>query len=178
MPKIDPDTKTDRERAWEHVKQRRTFWVTDLVEEVGMSRSNAQRFCRELEKRGVLEGRREARPSGTTEKRYRLASIPNSRRPWLGDPASLTWQQQVWNTMRMMRRFTLDEVMRGLSEDPGAAYDTIRRWAKVLAEAGVLHRLGRDGDGRHIYCLAAHGRPEPPTVRAGKVLTDDDLSSD
>jgi DNA-binding IclR family transcriptional regulator len=75
-------------------------------------------------------------------------------------------RRQIWQSIRILRRFTLPDILRTL---PGKAeYANVRKFVASLERHGYVRKTGRYTSGRageyQLYSLVVDAGPEYPTV--------------
>gem|GEM_PF-3121530 len=122
------------------------FDAHNVVGATGLVLHNARVLLSRLRRDGHIEVVREAGPATTA--RYRLVSAHVPR--YVDSMAE--WQRQAWRTMRMMRTFTADEVLRTIPEPPTKS--NLRRMIRDLLRHGRIQPLsnGRTGVRYVVSC--------------------------
>lgn len=77
-------------------------------------------------------------------------------------------RRQVWQSIRILRRFTLPDIMRTIPG--GVEYANVRKFVASLERHGYVRKTGRYTGGRageyQLYSLVVDAGPEYPTVCA------------
>jgi predicted transcriptional regulator len=159
-------SQTDREKAWIEIQKHDTFTATTLMDETGISKSNAQSLIQDLRQAGLVERVGTTSPEGKRGEWgvYALTRRPDSWPDAVGT-RSPAWRQQVWNTLRFKGGATVPEMRTTFSDDIDVTRDTVYRYLRELERAGVVLRRGRRGTegqkGSHII-YAIHPACERP----------------
>lgn len=81
-------------------------------------------------------------------------------------PRRTAVRRQIWQSIRILRRFTLPDLMRTIPE--GVSYGNIRKFVKSLETHGVVMKIGNYRGGRpgsfQQYRLVIDVGPEYPTT--------------
>jgi hypothetical protein len=121
------------------------FSAQQIADATEMSRHRAAAFLRQLFKEGRLEVTWHGRSSATN--RYRLIDAsPLAEKTH--KPKRAKAMQRVWNSCRIMRAFTLDDVIATAQ----VAHSTAKRYVKSLQRAGLIRVRGTE-HGITIYRL-------------------------
>ncbi len=141
--------------AWLMMEAATTFTVADVSTAASLSTKQAQHLVNLLRKSGhveVVAERARNRPGV-----YRLVS---AALPDFVD-ATRAWQRQAWRSMRILRRFTVEEIIRTLP-DPRHVV-TVRGFCRTLVDLGALRlEAARTKHVTLVYKLV-HDSPLPPT---------------
>ena len=75
-------------------------------------------------------------------------------------------RRQVWKSMRMLRRFTIPDLMRTVTVE--VAYENVQKFVRKLMKHGYIKKTGRYTGGRvgeyQIYQLIRDTGPDYPVV--------------
>lgn len=132
--------------AWRMMEREDAFDAYDVVRATMLDIHSARVLLSRLRRDGHLDVVREAGPATTA--RYRLISVQVPRYV----DATAEWQRQAWRTMRMMRAFTADEVLRAI---PGPlTKGNLRRMIRDLLHFEWIQPLtsGRTGVRYVVSC--------------------------
>lgn len=169
---------TAREKAWAYIRKTRRVTVPDLMENTGISQSNAQSLIQDLKQADLLTRDGRQAPNGANESWgiYRVTDDP-PKVPAAVVVQSPAWRQQAWNALRIHRTCSVPDMMRTFSDDVDIAEDTVYRYVRKLERVGILLRRGRSGKSGqkgsyvHYTIHPSHERPNAPTPTELRKLT-------
>lgn len=160
-------------RWWQPLDESRVFTARDVAEVTGMNIHTAKRFIQFLREKGRIKTSR--RGSGSRPSTYKLMDASplvfeqpgarhgyrvKTRRTHTRTPA----RQRIWNSCRILRVFTLQE----LAATAQAAYGTCGGYITRLEKAGLVRKVKRHAaqPGEFaLFRLSKDAGPEHPIVR-------------
>lgn len=166
----DVQDKTPRERAWQVMVSKRFFTVSQVAELAVVPKQTVSTFVQFLLRQERVKTLRATRPyrfkvtnaeglsfgqgqrAGKGVRRHRKANKP---------------RQQMWNTMRVLRKFSVMDLMMAAEVKRVAAHGYI----SLLLKAGYVRKLcaggNRKGE-RAMYLMLRNTGPKSPTEKRGE----------
>lgn len=159
-----PGVGSHREMAWKEMITRTTFTVGEVASAVGIERNKVSTFVQFLLKKNRLATVKSQRP-------YKFKVLDNTplafgkgQRAGEGIKSHRKGnkpRQRMWNTMRVMRVFTVLDLMMAAEVQRNTAHTYLMR----LKRAGYV-RVTKPGGNRHgeraIYLLVRNSGPKSP----------------
>lgn len=163
-----------RQAVWDAIRAKEVFNIKDLREETTMKIDSVREYVIGLEKAGYLEriNPRDMRPG--TASCWKLINDIGFEAPRVrkdGSPVTAgQGRENMWNAMRIMRRFTARELaVAARTPDCFVKESTAADYAKHLWHAGYLARLD---DGSYRMLPTAYTGPKAPMIQRTKVVWD------
>jgi hypothetical protein len=167
---------------WQVIRQLRRFSVVALQEYTGHRKDTVRDYVKRLERAGYLKLSDEQPLRRTSPtKIYELVKDMGQEAPRLrrdGSPARENLgNEQMWRTMKMLKRFTGRDLAIAASTDEHAVEEsTARKYAQVLAKAGYLAIQTESAPGRQaVYRFVKSTGPKPPMIQRVKQVFDPNL---
>ncbi|MBY6223593.1 hypothetical protein [Ferrimonas balearica] len=159
------------QRAWQWVQSQSSFTSAELGHALGVTPWQAQRLLESLQRKNAVlvdsQTQRHQRLPGARLNLPGLACKSQSK------PLASTGQQRAWQSMRILRRFGL----RDLVATADISYSTARNYVAMLAQYGYLKRStpaakgpvsrGRAGCYNHYLLLKDTGPIAPQRSKTG-----------
>ena len=159
---------TDREKAWIYIQRHERVTVRDIVDDLGIHRSSAEKVLNGLKRDGYAQSA--GRDSYWMV--YELVDTPEDTPGYISRQVP-AWRQQAWNALRVARTITAPEARRTMSDNVDIALATVSRYFRRMEKAGVVLKRGRRGKRgqpmSHII-YAIHPRHDRPTAYSTKEL--------
>lgn len=163
-----------RQAVWDAIRAKEVFNIKDLREETTMKTDSVREYVIGLEKAGYLERVKAEEMRRGVAACWKLikdtgVDAPRVRKD--GSPVTAgQGRENMWNAMRIMRRFTPRELAIA-ARTPGCfvAEKTAVDYAKHLCHAGYLRS---NGDGSYLMLPTAYTGPKAPMVQRTKVVWD------
>lgn len=165
-----------REAIWVKIRELKTFTLRDLWLDTDISPGTIRTFVIALEKAGFLSSEKKTRRSTPPYYEFTLIKdvgidCPKVRKD--GSTVKPTNTENMWNAMRIMKRFSIKDLILNASTDdtkikPTSADD----YCKHLCKAGYLVK---QKDKTYRFIESRYTGPKPPMIQRIKQVFDPNI---
>lgn len=151
---------THRERAWTQMARRDVWTTREVAQAAGVSERTVHQVILLLPAGWVETLGRAASPAGGYPIRYRLRKDVRQERPF---GRGATSRRRAWMAMRILRTFTVADIMTTTGIGYGVASEAVRTLCRAgyVRELGRRQPIGQPGSAK-MYRLVRDVGPEPP----------------
>lgn len=159
--------KSPRERAWQTMVRLEAFTVEQVAAEAGVAKKEVSTFVQFLRRHNRVVTVRAKRPYRFKVTQTEGLTFGKGQRPGGGVRRHRKGnkpRQKMWNTMRVMRKFSVMDLMMAAEVGRVCAHG----YASLLVKAGYLRELSPGGNrkgAQAVYLLLRYTGPKSPVEK-------------